>query len=74
MFSVSSWELFCDRVSPLERQGTQVAAPAPPFFVFRFPRLRARCALLDALHFLSVRRVSDGVLWTAPSQVPEGGR
>ena len=34
MFSVSSWELFCDRVSPLERQGTQVAAPASPFFVF----------------------------------------
>ena len=30
MFSVSSWELFCDRVSPLERQGTQVAAPAFP--------------------------------------------
>ena len=32
MFSVSSWELFCDRVSPLERQGTQVAAPASPLF------------------------------------------
>ena len=42
---VSPWELFCDRVSPLERQGTPVAAPPPPFFVFRFPRLRARCAL-----------------------------
>ena len=32
MFSVSSWELFCDLVSPLERRGTQVAASAfPPF-------------------------------------------
>ena len=72
--SVSSWGLFCDRLSPLERQGTQVAAPAFPLFCLSVSETEGSVRSLGALHFSPHGGFSDGVLWTEPSSVPEGGR
>ena len=51
--SVSSWELFCDRVSPLERQGTQVAAPAFPLLGLSVSETEGSVRSVSALRFLS---------------------
>ena len=52
--SVSSRELFCDRASPLERRGTQVAAPALPLFCLSVSETEGSVRSLSAFHFLSL--------------------